>query len=788
MRRQPLFLFLLLSCLLSSSTGLSQVLSLETETQILLRVKNTQLEDKNKSLKNWVPNTDLNPSSWTGITCDSRIHSLVSIDLSETGVYDEFPFGFCRIHTLQSLFVASNFLTNSISLNSLLLCSHLRLLNLSDNYFVGVLPEFPPEFTELRELDLSKNNFTGDIPASFGQFPHLRALVLSGNLLGGTIPPFLVLRQPQGNSTLHREPHLAQEFLFVSKLPVRFRKPEQFHLLRPLSERSHGKTTRHNRFIASLFSQPERQFSQGRNSRKSIFKPESEATETLQQQLQPMTWWESCQSISARGTNWSISSLSGNVHQQVPRPVSGSISRGLTKLILSGNSFSDNFPIEICELQNLLEIDVSKNRFTGQVPTCVTRLIKLQKLRLQDNMFTGEVPREIPVKLTNLRLNQFNVSGNKLHGVVPLGFNRQVYLSGLMGNPDLCSPVMKTLPSCSKRRPFSLLAIVVLVCCVSLLVGSTLWFLKNKTRGYGCKSKKSSYMSTAFQRVGFNEEDMVPNLTGNNVIGTGSSGRVYRVRLTKVAVKKLFGGAQKPDMEMVFRAEIESLGMIRHANIVKLLFSCSVEEFRILVYEYMENGSLGDGLAYLHHDSVPAIVHRDVKSNNILLDREFVPRVADFGLAKTLQREATQGAMSRVAGSYGYIAPGNVYLIDSISEYAYTVKVTEKSDVYSFGMVLMELITGKRPNDFPFGENKDIVKWITETVLSPSPERGSGNIGIGKDYIMSQIVDPRLNPVTCDYEEIERVLYVALLCTSAFPINRPSMRRVVELLKDHKLS
>ncbi|KAL2595453.1 hypothetical protein AAZV13_11G039600 [Glycine max] len=197
MRRQPLFLFLLLSCLLSSSTGLSQVLSLETETQILLRVKNTQLEDKNKSLKNWVPNTDLNPSSWTGITCDSRIHSLVSIDLSETGVYDEFPFGFCRIHTLQSLFVASNFLTNSISLNSLLLCSHLRLLNLSDNYFVGVLPEFPPEFTELRELDLSKNNFTGDIPASFGQFPHLRALVLSGNLLGGTIPPFLVLRQPQ---------------------------------------------------------------------------------------------------------------------------------------------------------------------------------------------------------------------------------------------------------------------------------------------------------------------------------------------------------------------------------------------------------------------------------------------------------------------------------------------------------------------------------------------------------------------------------------------------------------
>ncbi|KAL2987709.1 hypothetical protein AAZX31_11G043100 [Glycine max] len=834
MRRQPLFLFLLLSCLLSSSTGLSQVLSLETETQILLRVKNTQLEDKNKSLKNWVPNTDLNPSSWTGITCDSRIHSLVSIDLSETGVYDEFPFGFCRIHTLQSLFVASNFLTNSISLNSLLLCSHLRLLNLSDNYFVGVLPEFPPEFTELRELDLSKNNFTGDIPASnlselthlelaynpfkpgplpsqLGNLSNLETLFLVDVNLVGEIPHSI------GNLTSLKNFYLSQNSL-SGNIPNSISGLKNVEQIKLFQNQLSGELPQGlgnlSSFICLDLSQnaltgklPDTIASlhlSSLNLNDNFLRGEIPETSTndLVGELPKYL----CQGNKLEHLITFVNRFSGTLPQQygecgslqyVPRPVSGSISRGLTKLILSGNSFSDNFPIEICELQNLLEIDVSKNRFTGQVPTCVTRLIKLQKLRLQDNMFTGEVPREIPVKLTNLRLNQFNVSGNKLHGVVPLGFNRQVYLSGLMGNPDLCSPVMKTLPSCSKRRPFSLLAIVVLVCCVSLLVGSTLWFLKNKTRGYGCKSKKSSYMSTAFQRVGFNEEDMVPNLTGNNVIGTGSSGRVYRVRLKTgqtVAVKKLFGGAQKPDMEMVFRAEIESLGMIRHANIVKLLFSCSVEEFRILVYEYMENGSLGDlvdwsrrvaiavgaaqGLAYLHHDSVPAIVHRDVKSNNILLDREFVPRVADFGLAKTLQREATQGAMSRVAGSYGYIAP----------EYAYTVKVTEKSDVYSFGMVLMELITGKRPNDFPFGENKDIVKWITETVLSPSPERGSGNIGIGKDYIMSQIVDPRLNPVTCDYEEIERVLYVALLCTSAFPINRPSMRRVVELLKDHKLS
>ncbi|TKY70701.1 LRR receptor serine/threonine-protein kinase HSL2 [Spatholobus suberectus] len=974
---QPLLLFLFL-CF----SGLSQGVSLERESQILLQVKTTQLQDKNKSLKNWVPNTDHNPCNWTGITCDARHQSLVSIDLSEIGIYGEFPFGFCRIRTLQNLSLASNFLGNAVSPNSLLLCSHLRLLNLSDNYFVGDLPEFPSEFTELRELDLSKNNFTGEIPASFGQLPNLRVLLLSGNLLSGTIPPFLgnlseltrlelaynpfkpgPLSSQLGNLSNLETLYLAEVNL-VGEIPHSIGNLTSLKNL-DLSQNSLSGTIPNS--IAGLKSvqqielfenQLSGELPQGLGNLSSLVLldlsqnaltgklpdaiaslhlyslnlndnllkgeiPESLASNPNLQQLKlfnnsftgqlprdlgrnsdiqefdvstndfvgelpkylcqrnklervitfanrfsgtlPDEYGE-CRSLQyvriqnnqlsgqVPPTFWALTGLqflemSNNRFQG---SVSASIAGGLTKLILSGNTFSGQFPTGICQVHNLLEIDVSKNRFTGEVPTCVTGLTKLQKLNMQENMFTGEIPHnvslwtdmtelklsynrlsgsippelgnlpdltyldlaansltgEIPVELTNLRLNLFNVSDNKLHGELPSGFNHQVYLSGLMGNPGLCSTVIKTLPPCSKRRPFSLLAVVVLVACVSLLLGSMLWFLKSKSRGFGGKSKsKRSFTSTAFQRVGFNEDDIVPNLTNGNVIGTGSSGRVYRVRVKTgqtVAVKKLFGGAQKPDSEFVFRAEIETLGRIRHANIVKLLFSCSCDEFRILVYEYMENGSLGDvlhgedkcgelmdwsrrfaiavgaaqGLAYLHHDCVPAIVHRDVKSNNILLDREFVPRVADFGLAKTLQREATQGAMSRVAGSYGYIAP----------EYAYTMKVTEKSDVYSFGVVLMELITGKRPNDSSFGENKDIVKWITETVLSPSPERGSGDIGGGKDYIVTQIVDPRFNPATCDYEEVEKVLNVALLCTSAFPINRPSMRRVVELLKDHKLS
>lgn len=122
----------------------------------------------------------------------------------------------------------------------------------------------------------------------------------------------------------------------------------------------------------------------------------------------------------------------------------------------------------------------------------------------------------------------------------------------------------------------------------------------------------------------------------------------------------------------------------------------------------------------------------------------------------------------------------------SIAEYAYTLKITEKSDVYSFGVVLLELIIGKRPNDSSFGEDKDVVKWVLEVATSSKKDEGTGHIVTcaGGILDLNQLVDQRMNPSASDYAEIKNVLDVALLCTSALPINRPSMRRVVELLKN----
>lgn len=841
----------------------SQEASLIGDSQILLRVKKTQLIDNNGSLKDWVPNTEHGPCNWTGITCDARNRSVVSIGLSGAGIYGGFPFGFCRIRTLRSLSVDQNYLGGVISPESILLCSHLHHLSLSNNCFVGGLPDFSSEFSELRQLDLSSNNFTGDIPASFGRFPRLRVLILSSNLLNGTIPPFLgnlseltvleLAYNPfspgplpsqlgnlsklenlflagvhcggnipdsigklvslknldlSGNNLSDKIPDsisglrsVEQIVLYLNQLSGEI--PEGLGNLSSLTSldlsqnRLTGKlpdsvSALHLSYMAlndnllegevpvSLASNPNLQILRifnnsftgklpedlGRNSDleeldvstngligelpkyicerhkfKRLITFKNHLSGTLPEQygdchsLEYVRIMDNQLSGKVPPNFWRLPGL--HVLEMDNNRFEGSVSisgaRELTRLLISGNRFSGQFSAEICEFHELIKIDMSRNRFTGEVPLCITGLRKLQKLSLQENMFTGEIPRnvnswtdltllnlsynqfsgtippelgnlpnldyldlavnsltgEIPPELANLKPSLFKVSGNKLSGEVPSGFNNKAYLSGLVGNPGLCSPVIKALSPCSKSKPFSSVAIIISAVCVVLLLGFSLWFLKSKKSFFVNGKSKRSFKTTTFQRVVFKEEDIIPLLTSENLIGTGSSGRVYRVKLKTgetVAVKKLFEEAiSKPNTESVFKSEVETLGRIRHVNIVKLLCSCSADDFRILVYEYMENGSLGDvlhgenckelmdwsrrftiafgaaqGLAYLHHDCVPAIIHRDIKSNNILLDHEFRPHVADFGLAKTLQRKVSEegGAMSRIAGSYGYIAPG----------------------------------------------------------------------------------------------------------------------------------
>uniref|UniRef100_A0A2N9IQ47 non-specific serine/threonine protein kinase n=1 Tax=Fagus sylvatica TaxID=28930 RepID=A0A2N9IQ47_FAGSY len=270
----------------------------------------------------------------------------------------------------------------------------------------------------------------------------------------------------------------------------------------------------------------------------------------------------------------------------------------------------------------------------------------------------------------------------------------------------------------------------------------------------------------------------------DNVIGEGGYGIVYRGVLNDgsvVAVKNLLNN--KGQAEKEFKVEVEAIGKVRHKNLVGLIGYCAEGAQRMLVYEYVDNGNLeqwlhGDvgsvspltwdirmriaigtakGLAYLHEGLEPKVVHRDVKSSNILLDRKWIPKVSDFGLAKLLGSEASY-VTTRVMGTFGYVSP----------EYASTGMLNEGSDVYSFGILLMEIITGRSPIDYsrPAGE-MNLVDWFKGMVAS---RRGE------------DLVDPLIG-VQPSPRALKRALLVCLRCIDLDANKRPKMGQIVHMLE-----
>ncbi|KAK4769206.1 hypothetical protein SAY86_027356 [Trapa natans] len=273
-------------------------------------------------------------------------------------------------------------------------------------------------------------------------------------------------------------------------------------------------------------------------------------------------------------------------------------------------------------------------------------------------------------------------------------------------------------------------------------------------------------------------------LCEENVIGEGGYGIVYRGVLgdgTKIAVKNLLNNRGQAERE--FKVEVEAIGRVRHKNLVRLLGYCVEGAYRMLVYEYVDNGNLdqwlhgevGDvspltwnirmniilgtarGLAYLHEGLEPKVVHRDVKSSNILLDGQWNPKVSDFGLAKLLCSERSY-VTTRVMGTFGYVAP----------EYACTGMLNEKSDIYSFGILIMEIITGRSPVDYsrPQGE-VNLVEWLKNMVGERRAEA---------------VVDPKL-PDMPTPKALKRVLLVALRCVDPDATKRPRMGNLLHTLE-----
>ncbi|KAI4335795.1 hypothetical protein L6164_014405 [Bauhinia variegata] len=494
----------------------------------------------------------------------------------------------------------------------------------------------------------------------------------------------------------------------------------------------------------------------------------------------------------------------------------------LRSLYLQHNQLSGEFPALLTRLTRLIRLDISSNNLTGKIPFSINNLTHLSGLFLENNRFSGNLPS------ITANLVDFNVSHNQLNGSIPETLSK-FPASSFAENLDLCggplqpcnpffpapapspSSIVPMPPVHKKSKKLSTAAIIGISvgCALFLLLLLLLLFLclwkrqrqqpakppkpvataraapaevgtsssKDDITGGSVEAERNRLVFFEGGIYNFDLEDLLR--ASAEVLGKGSVGTSYKAVLeegTTVVVKRLKDVAV-PKRE--FETQMEVLGKIKHENVVPLRAFYYSKDEKLLVYDYMSSGSLSAllhgsrgsgrtpldwdsrmrialgaarGLAHLHVSG--KVVHGNIKSSNILLKTDHEASVSDFGLNPLFGNSTPT---NRVAG---YRAP----------EVLETRKATFKSDVYSFGVLLLELLTGKAPNQASLGEEGiDLPRWVQSVV---------------REEWTAEVFDAELMRYHNIEEEMVQLLQIAMTCVSVVPDQRPSMQEVVRMMED----
>ncbi|CAN4104461.1 unnamed protein product [Withania somnifera] len=660
----------------------------------------------------------------------------------------------------------------------------LKVLILRKCLIHGEIPEYIGDMKKLKALDLSFNSLSGEIPSSFEHLSKVDFMYLTGNKLTGPVPGWILSRNKNVDVSYNN-------FTWETSAPIECPRGSV-----NLVESYSAVGQELNKVHPCL----KRNFpcSEPRDRQKYSMHINCGGKDVTIKNRTKFTNYEA--DLEPRGAsmyysrhNWAFSSTGNFMDNDIDSDV----------YIETNVSALHNVMASELELYTTARTSPLSLTYYGQ---CLMNGSYTVKLHFAEIIFTNDTSfnslgeRIFDVYLQeNLVLKDFNIAkeaGGPGRGTTGIPV-RGVYgplISAISVDANFPPPLPVVLPLPQAQKSKSHVSISILAGTIAGSVFLGLLIIGILYMG-GCLAKKTadSELKGLDLQAGLFTLRQIKAATKNfdpeNKIGEGGFGSVYKGLLsdgTVIAVKQLSSKSKQGTQE--FLNEIGMISSVQHPNLVKLYGCCIQGNQLLLVYEYMENNcvsralfgkgpickmkldwsarkkiclGIAKGLAYLHEELSPKIVHRDIKTSNILLDKDFNPKISDFGLAK-LHEDDTTHISTRIAGTVGYMAP----------EYAMRGYLTSKADIYSYGVVALEIVSGKSNTNYrPTEDCVYLLDWAY--VLQ---ERGC----------ILQLVDPDLGS---DYSSPEAIvlLNVALLCTNASPTLRPTMSQVVSMLQGQTL-